>query len=144
MKLVLDTDVVVAGMRSPSGASAQILREARRQRVVLLASVSLAIEYEAVCQRTEHGLAAGLDAHEVTRFLDALVAMAEPVKTHYLWRPQLHDPADEMVLETAVNGYADALVTFNRRHFLKPARKFGITVILPGIVLERLKKGNLL
>src|SRR5271168_1497064 len=95
VRLVLDTDVIVAALRSPGGASAEILRQARRGRVMLLVSVPLAMEYEAVCSEAEHRLAAGLTEREVEIFLDALVAMAEPVKTHFLWRPQLRDPGDE-------------------------------------------------
>ena len=60
-------------------------------------------------------LASGLAEVEVDIFLAAVIAMAEPVVTHFLWRPQLRDAGDEMVLEAAVNGRADALVTFNVR-----------------------------
>lgn len=56
--------------------------------------------------------------------LDALVAVGEAVRLSFLWRPTLTDPADDMVLETAVNGRAELLVTFNRRHFKTAARKF--------------------
>ena len=72
------------------------------------------MEYEATCSEPEHQLAAGLSEREVDIFLDAVLAMAEPVKAHFLWRPQLRDPGDEMVLETAVNGRADALMIRNR------------------------------
>ena len=57
--------------------------------------------------------------------------MAEPVKTHFLWRPQLRDPGDEMVLEAAVNGRADALVTFNLRDFGSAPSRFGVELLLP-------------
>jgi len=60
MRLVLDTDVVVAAMRSPQGASAAIVRAARTRQTTLLTSVSLALEYEAVCYRAEHQLASVL------------------------------------------------------------------------------------
>jgi putative PIN family toxin of toxin-antitoxin system len=113
--MVLDTDVIVAAMRSPTGASAEILRFIRRDRATLLLSVALALEYEAVCFQAEHRLASGLSEEEVDIFLTAVIAMAEPVATHFLWRPQLRDAGDEMVLEAAVNGRADALVTFNVR-----------------------------
>lgn len=123
MRVVVDTDVIVAAMCSPSGASAAILHTARQGRIALLVSVPLALEYEAICSKAEHRLAAGLSEREVEIFLDAVVAMAEPVKAHFLWRPQLRDPGDEIVLETAVNGRADALVTFNVRDFgTVPAR----------------------
>jgi len=136
----LDTDAIVAGMRSPSGASAAILRKARQGKVTLLVSVPLAMEYEAVCSEAEHRLAAGLSEREVEIFLDAVIAMAEPVETHFLWRPQLRDPGDEMVLEAAVNGRADLLVTFNVRDFGTVPSRFGIEVMIPRDALERIRR----
>ncbi|MGH9628431.1 MAG: PIN domain-containing protein, partial [Bryobacteraceae bacterium] len=100
----MDTDAVVAAMRSPSGASAAILGAVRQNSVTLLLTVPLALEYEAVCHKTEHRLAAGLSKQQVDVFLNAVIAMAQPVETYFLWRPQLRDPNDEMVLEAAVNG----------------------------------------
>jgi putative PIN family toxin of toxin-antitoxin system len=140
MRLVLDTDVIVAAMRSPSGASAALLRAARQGEVTLLASVPLALEYEAVCSEAEHQLAAGLNAAQGAIFVDAVVALSEPVKTHFLWRPQLRDPGDEMVLEAAVNGRADALVTFNVRDFGAAPAHFGIEVLLPRDALKRIRQ----
>jgi putative PIN family toxin of toxin-antitoxin system len=138
--LVLDTDTVVAAMRSPAGASAAIIRAVQKNQVTLLLSVPLAMEYEAVCRRSEHRIEAGLSERQVEIFLDAIVALTEPVKTHFLWRPQLHDPNDEMVLEAAVNGRADALVTFNLRDYGTAALQFGIEVLLPRDVIERTKR----
>jgi predicted nucleic acid-binding protein len=132
--------VIVAAMRSPSGASAAILRAARHGSVTLLVSVPLGIEYEAVCSDSEHRLAAGLSEREVEIFLDALLAMAEPVKTHFLWRPQLRDLGDEMVLEAAVNGRADALVTFNVRDFGTVPARFGIELIIPREAIGRIRR----
>ena len=140
MRIVADTDVIVAAMRSPSGASAAILRAVRRERVELLLSVPLAMEYEAVCLRPEHQMAAGLSEQQVRIFVDAVLAMAQPVKIHFLWRPQLRDPADEMVLETAVNGRADLLVTFNARDYGTVPRQFGIEIMTPRLALERIGK----
>ena len=140
MRLVLDTDVVVAAMRSPAGASAAILRAARRGRTTLLVSVALALEYEAVCREAKHRLAAGLSDWEVEVFVTAVIALAEPVKTHFLWRPQLRDPGDEMVLEAAVNGRADTLVTFNMRHFGTVPLQFGVEVLLPREAIARIKQ----
>jgi putative PIN family toxin of toxin-antitoxin system len=140
MIVVLDTDVIVAGMRSPSGASAAILRKARQGKVTLLVSVPLAMEYEAICSEAEHRQAAGLSEREVEIFLDAVVAMAEPVETHFLWRPQLRDPGDEMVLEAAVNGQADLLVTFNVRDFGDVPSRFGIELMIPRDALERIRQ----
>ena len=140
MIVVADTDVIVAAMRSPGGASAAILRAARQSKITLLVSVPLAVEYEATCSEGEHRLAAGLSEREVEIFLDAVMAMAEPVKTHFLWRPQLRDPGDEMVLETAVNGRADGLVTFNVRDFGTVPARFGIELMIPREVLGRMRR----
>jgi putative PIN family toxin of toxin-antitoxin system len=139
VRLVLDADSVVAAMRSPAGASAAVIRAARQRNVTLLVSVPLALEYEAVCKKPEHWLAAGLWDRQVDIFLDALIAMVEPVETHFLWRPQLRDPNDEMVLEAAVNGRADALVTFNRRDYGTAPAQFGVEVLLPREAIARIK-----
>ena len=136
----MDADAIVAAMRSPSGASAEIIRKVRREKFALLLSVPLAMEYEAVCLRPEHQLAAGLSEQEVRIFVDAVIAIAEPVKIHYLWRPQLRDPSDEMVLETAVNGRANLLITFNVRDYGKAPARFGIEVMTPREAVERISK----
>lgn len=139
VRLVLDTNVVVAGMRSPAGASAALLRAARGDRLTMVANVALALEYEAVCLLAEHRLAAGLSAGDTRLFLDALIAMCDPVETSFMWRPQLRDPADELVLEAAVNGRADAIVTFNCRDFVPVSQMFGIGVWLPSEALRKVQ-----
>jgi putative PIN family toxin of toxin-antitoxin system len=136
---VLDTDVVVAAMRSPAGASAAILQAARQGRITLVVSVALAVEYEAVCRRAKHRLASGLSGREVDIFLDAVIAMAEPVETHFLWRPQLRDPGDELVLETAIDGSAEALVTFNIRDYGAAPVAFGSAVLRPADAIKRIR-----
>jgi predicted nucleic acid-binding protein len=127
-------------MRSPAGASAAILRSIRRGEATLLLSVPLAMEYEAICQQGEHRLAARLSQGQVDIFVTAVIAMAEPVRTHFLWRPQLRDPCDEMVLEAAVNGRADALVTFNRRDYGEAPDHFGVELLLPRIAIGRIRR----
>jgi putative PIN family toxin of toxin-antitoxin system len=140
MRLVLDTNVVVAGMRSPSGASAALLMAARHGKITMLANVALVLECEATCRSAEHGVAAGLKPAQVAIFIDAVIAMAEPVESHFLWRPQLRDPADELVLEAAVNGRAAAIVTFNAQDFGAVPTSFGVEVLSPADVLRRIKK----
>jgi putative PIN family toxin of toxin-antitoxin system len=137
VRFVLDTDVIVAALRSPEGASAALLLAIRRGRGVMLLSVPLLIEYEATSRRAEHRLASGLSEKEIETFLDGLVFLAEPVKTHYRWRPQLRDPGDEMVLEAAVNGRARAIVTFNRRDYGVAPADFGIELLSPAEALRR-------
>jgi predicted nucleic acid-binding protein len=97
----------------------------------------MVIEYEAVCQREENREAAGLTETEVDQFLDALVALLEPVEIFYLWRPQLRDADDEMVLEAAINGRADIIVSFNVRDYGRATARFGIEVIRPAEALRR-------
>lgn len=141
MRMVLDTTTMVAAIRSDSGASRRLLEAAlRREGVTLLVSVPLLIEYEAVMTRTEHLRVAGLTVAEVGRLLDAIAAVAEPVTLAFLWRPPLPDAGDDMVLETAVNGRADGIVTFNRRDFAPVTRNFGIAVLSPGEAPSRLER----
>lgn len=134
----MDTDAVVAAMRSPGGASAALLRAARKVRVTLVATVPLCIEYEGVCSRAEHVEAAGFGPADLAILLDAVMELVEPVEAWFLWRPQLRDPGDELVLEAAVNGRAAAIATFNRRDFLPGATRFGMDVLLPGEALRRI------
>lgn len=137
VRSVIDTNVLVTARRSPTGASNALLKAADRQLFNMLVSVPLFLEYEAVLSRPEHMAASGLSAATVAGFLDYLAGIVEPVRLHYLWRPQLADIADEMVLETAINGQADCIVTFNIAHFA-PATRFGIEVITPAEMMRKL------
>jgi putative PIN family toxin of toxin-antitoxin system len=139
MRLVIDTDVLVAALRSDKGASRQLLLAALELRVMMLISVPLILEYEAVLTRPEQLKVIGLTANEVNSILDAIAAIAEPVTFRFLWRPQLQDPSDEMVLETAVDGSADYLATFNLRHLLEPSALFGIRAAVPGQVWRKIR-----
>ena len=76
---------------------------------------------------------------DVGGFLAALASAAEAVDVHFQWRAQLTDPADEMVLEAAINGRADALVTHNVADFSAAAKRFGLRVVTPGQILKELK-----
>ena len=134
---MLDTDVVVAAMRSPSGGSAELMRRTDAGKAVMLLTVALALEYEAICMLADHRLASGLSASQAGIYVDGLISLAEPVRSFFRWRPQLRDPGDELVLEAAVNGQADAIVTFNQSH-LREARNFGIAVIRPAEALRRI------
>jgi putative PIN family toxin of toxin-antitoxin system len=139
MRLVLDTAILAAAIRSNRGASNRILTACFQGRADILVSVPLMMEYEAVMTRAEHLKASGLTRNEVEALLDELAAILVPVELAFLWRPNLPDADDDMVLETAANGRADALVTFNRRDFMPVAAKFGVDVLLPGEVLTRME-----
>lgn len=134
------TDVVVAALRSPGGASAALLVLLLNRRAAMLLTATLAFEYEAVCLRTEYLAAAKLTEADARVVLDAIVDAVEPVEVYYQWRPQLPDPDDGMVLEAAVNGRADAIVTFNRKDYGAAPARFGIEVLTPGEALRRLRE----
>lgn len=138
MRCVLDTDVLIAGLRSAKGASREIIAMVGRKEITAVATISMMAEYEAVLKRTEHLEAANLTMEDVDTLLDALASLFVPVVPHFLWRPQLKDPDDEMILEAAVNGRATAIITFNIRHFGKAAARFGVEVLRPGDFLKRL------
>ena len=131
MKVTLDTDVVVAALRSRRGASRAWLRAILSGEATLLLSVPLALQYEAVLTRPEHLVASGASVDQIGMLLDALCAVCTPVEVSFLWRPMLRDTDDEMVLEAAVNGRAGRLLTFNQRDFAD-ADRLGVWVEQPG------------
>lgn len=139
MRLVLDTNVLVAAARSRNGELFEILRRLRRRHFIALISVPLMLEYEAVLKRPEQLQASHRTETITDAFLDALTLFTEPVHLFYLWRPQLRDASDEMVLETALNGRADALITLNVKDF-SPARRFHLPVWTPGECLRQLNQ----
>jgi putative PIN family toxin of toxin-antitoxin system len=140
-RTVLDTNVVVAAVRSARGASRLLLAAALERRYRVLASVPLMLQYESVLTRTEHLAAAGISQEEVEILLDALGVVIEPIRISYLWRPVLPDPRDDLVLETAVNGRADVVVTFNHRHFEPAVPLFGLEIVAPPDAVRRLENG---
>jgi len=130
-QLVLDTNVLVTALCNQDGASHLLIRWALAEQISLLASPALWLEYEAVLKRPEIRLRHGISLENLDIVLDTLAAHAKPVHLSYLWRPQLRDPNDEMVLETALNGCADALVTFNTRDFSDVAARFALKLMTP-------------
>lgn len=142
-RVVFDTGVLVAALRSDTGASRALLVSALEGgRCLPLVSVPLMIEYEAVLTRPEHLDVSRLSNGDVQQILDAVSLVAEPIRLSYLWRPVLSDAQDDMVLDTAVNGRGDLLVTFNLRHFKPAARSFGLTVVTPAEALRRMEKDH--
>ena len=140
MRVVLDTSIVVAALRSRRGASNAVMRLVARRRVVAVATPPLFLEYEAVLRRAEQRLSHGLSSELLDEFLAEFAAILEPVEVHFQWRPQLRDPADEMVLEAAINGRADAVITHNATDFAEAGKRFGILVIGPADLLRRMKQ----
>jgi putative PIN family toxin of toxin-antitoxin system len=139
-RAVLDTSIIVAALRTRHGAANALLRLVATRRLVALATPPLFLEYEDVLKRPEQELAHGLVAEAVDHFLAELAALLEPVEIHFHWRPQAKDPSDEMVLEAAINGSADALVTYNIADFLTAGERFGIPILRPADVLRKVKR----
>lgn len=139
LRLVLDTSVLVAAIRSNRGASNALVEAGLLRKYTVIITANLFFEYEAVMTRPEHLAASGLDVNDVVALLDELAAVAEKVHPSYLWRPQLSDPDDEMVLEAAINGRAHAIVTFNASDFGMTPKRFGTAILSPAEALQKLR-----
>ena len=136
LRLIIDSNVLTSAFCSQSGASFALIEFVRREWVRMLATPPLFLEYEDVLKRPEQLAVSRLSLADVDTVLDALAALIEPVETHLSWRPQLADPNDEMVFEAAINGRADALVTYNTTHFLAAATRFGVRLARPVDILR--------
>jgi predicted nucleic acid-binding protein len=115
MRVVLDSNVLVAGLRSRNGASYQLLRLLRAEKFEIALSVPLAFEYEAVL--VEHAAILGLERVEAVGLVDYLCRVAHRQEIYFLWRPDLTDPGDEFIVELAVTAACDAIVTHNVSDF---------------------------
>jgi predicted nucleic acid-binding protein len=116
-----------------------VVKAAIASQVQLLISTALVLEYEAVLTRPEHLAASALTVAEIERLVDMVCNAGIEVRRKWNLRPQLRDPNDEMVLETAIAGNAVAIVTFNHGHFVEACARFGIEVLSPQEVLRRME-----
>lgn len=139
LRVVLDTSVLVAAFRSRRGASNRLLALVASGELRPLVTTALFLEYEDVLCRPEHRLATGMSEKDVQGALAAFASASEPVDVHFRWRPQLTDPSDELVLEAAVNGRADALVTHNIKDFAAAAKTLRFVLLTPREALEKVK-----
>lgn len=134
-QIVLDTNVIVAALRSSRGASYRLLMLMDSGKFVVNVSVPLILEYEDAIKRLIGEIA--LTARDLDDVLDYICAIAQPREIYYLWRPLLKDPRDDMVLELAVSAQCECIVTYNQRH-LRAAERFGIRVLTPKEFLEEI------
>lgn len=137
VSIVLDTSVLIAGLRSRRGASFQLLSLLGGAAFELSVSVPLVLEYEAVAKAQAREL--GLTHQDIDELLDYVCAVARRRRIFYLWRPVLRDPQDDMVLELAVEGGCEIIVTHNQRDFAG-ADQFGIQMLSPGEFLKSLRR----
>lgn len=130
---VLDTSVLVAGLRSNRGASFQVLRAVRAGDIRIAVSVALALEYESVVLRS--GLIPHFTADELRRIVDGLCQLADHQKVFFAWRPFLPDPDDDLVLELAVAASAAFVITHNTSDF-RGSESMGVRAITPAKSLD--------
>ena len=135
--IVLDTNVIVAALRSKRGASNRLLSLVGTQKFEIHDSVALSLEYEDVLQRYRTEL--GLSQDDVSDFIDALCSMAHHHKIYFLWRPTLSDVNDELILELAVTAQCEYIVTHNTSDF-KGIDKFGVQAITPREFLQIIRE----
>jgi putative PIN family toxin of toxin-antitoxin system len=140
MRIVIDTNVILASLRSSDGASFAITQLIDQHRVTPVISVPLLFEYEEILHRP--GSLPAFSHAEIDAFLDYLVSLATEQKIYFLWRPVLADVDDDMLLELAVAAQVDYLVTHNVKHFLPASSNFGLRVVTPGGFLRLFRAAN--
>ena len=134
-QVVLDTNIIVSALRSQQGASYKLLMLVGRADFEINLSVSLLLEYEDATKRLLGEIP--LAEEDINNILDYLCSMANQREVFYLWRPFLRDPKDDMVLELAVSGRCEAIITYNKKDFVG-GDQFGLRVITPKEFLEEL------
>ena len=135
--VILDTNVLIAGLRSRRGASFALLELLAEDAFEVSVSVPLVLEYEAVARRQARGV--GLTHADVDAVVDFVCRQAHHRKIFYLWRPFLRDPNDDMVLEVAVEAQCRYVVTFNIRDFAG-IEQFGLQTLTPREFLALLQE----
>jgi putative PIN family toxin of toxin-antitoxin system len=136
-QVVIDTDILVAAMRSKNGASHRLLSLLGDGRWRPNLTVAIALEYEAVLKRDCQRF--GLTESDIDDLLDGICSEAGLHRLYFLWRPVAADPDDDLVMEAAIASHSDFVITFNKRDFPESGR-FGIECLNPReflIMLER-------
>lgn len=135
--MVLDTNVLVAAARSKNGASNAILQLLPTRLFTPVISVALFLEYEAILLQREN--LAGRTPHQASMFLDYLLSLSVIQEIYFKWRPGLTDPGDDLVLELAVAGNCQYIVTHNVRDFLR-VEEWGLKAIKPSQLLAMIRQ----
>lgn len=139
MRVVFDTTALVSAIRSDSGAAAEIVRLILLGKLTLLLDYKLVSEYRAVALRLQHIRAGKKSRADAETIIDALENVATPVLVDVKYRPLSRDEDDDMVLDVAINGQADVLITTNAKDFA-PAKDFAIRLLAPGEFLAEFRK----
>lgn len=138
ISLVIDTNVFVAGLRSAGGASRMVLRRVLEGKLQALFGNALWSEYQDLLGRPVWG--EGTNADERQQVLAALARQGRWVTVYYGWRPNLPDEADNHLIELALAGGAQAIVTHNLRDLRGGELHLGkLRVMTPAQCLEEWK-----
>jgi putative PIN family toxin of toxin-antitoxin system len=139
-RFVLDTNVLIAALRSRSGASFRLLQTlADDDRLQLCLSTALLLEYEEIIARFRSELP--ISDESIREVLDFLCSIAVVPIIYFRWRPTLSDPDDDFLLDLAVAGRCSFVVTFNRRD-LQGAESFGVKIVSPAQFLSFLEESS--
>jgi putative PIN family toxin of toxin-antitoxin system len=138
MKIVIDTNVLVAALKSSMGASFALVSKLPSEKFQIVLSVPLYLEYQDVLTRDEN-MPGKSTKEEIMGFLRYLCSISHLQDVFFLWRPFLRDPNDDMVLETAVASNSKYILTYNLKDF-KEIERFGITAIKPADFLKKLEE----
>lgn len=136
MRVVLDTSVLVAAARSKKGASHALLELLPCEDFTPAVSVPAFVEYRDALLRPENLL--HRKAGKAEAFLDFLLSASHLQKIHFLWRPALSDPDDDLFLELAVAAQCAYIITHNIRDF-RGAEKWGVSTVTPADFLRKIK-----
>jgi putative PIN family toxin of toxin-antitoxin system len=112
-KIVIDTSVVISALIGPKGPNREILRRCLQGNYKPLISNTLFLEYEDVSTRAKVKKLSPLDKNEIAELLNAFYSVCEWVPIYYLWRPNLKDEGDNFLIELAIAGNAEIIVTNN-------------------------------
>ena len=129
IRVVFDTNVLVAGARSRQGASFALINSIPAPEFQLCLSVGLYVEWQAVMTRSEN-LPPGQTENDALGSLRYLASQAHLQEVHFLWRPFLPDPNDDMIMELAFAAGCRYIVTHNVKDF-HGSEELGVTAIAP-------------
>ncbi len=127
-KIVIDTNVFIAALKSRRGASFKLLFEVSQVKYEQNISPTLIFEYESVAKRKSQNIL--LNDRQIDDILDMICYQSTKCEIFFLWRPFLKDAQDDFILELAIESQSEFIVTYNKSDFIG-VEKFGIKVITP-------------
>ena len=141
-KIVIDTNVLLSALFSSQGRSYQLINwlgiQARKNIKINVVSVPLVLEFEEVLLRPKnHKKYDHFSPEEIRLIVSDIVSISQRTKLHFLWRPFLKDSFDDKVLETAVNGQANAIITYNTKDFAGVTKHFDIEILTPAQLFDK-------